>query len=196
MSVIYTTRKRACVVIKVIYVLEYIPTRYVACSAYELCFCDRADWEGCFGQLYNGRTGTPARPMHRSQQPIRIGYTELVIELVITICGPSCTFLEIIFPCWVQCFNTSTIKLIKIHIKSILLVNGQKLLCARASARATPELSLIELLWSKAFLAAWRAVGLALRCKRFSKKTNLTYHLLFDPMHIIHRTRKEKNNTQ
>ena len=25
----------------------------------------------------------PARPMHRSQRPIRIGYTELVIELVI-----------------------------------------------------------------------------------------------------------------
>ena len=64
-------------------------------SAYELCFCKQADREGCFGQLYNGRTGTPARPMHRSQQPIRIGYTELVI----TIYGPSCTFLELIFPC-------------------------------------------------------------------------------------------------
>ena len=68
-------------------------------GAYELCFCDRANWEGCFGQLYNGRTGTPERPMHRSQQPIRIGYTKLVIELVITIYGPSCTFLELIFPC-------------------------------------------------------------------------------------------------
>ena len=41
--------------------------------------------------------------MHRSQQPIRIGYTELVIELVITIYGPSCTFLELIFPCFVHC---------------------------------------------------------------------------------------------
>ena len=67
-------------------------------SAYELCFCDRADWEGCFGQLYNGRTGTPARPMHRSQQPIRIGYTDLVLQLVLTIYGASCTFLELIFP--------------------------------------------------------------------------------------------------
>ena len=45
------------------------------CSAYELCFCDWADLEGCFGQLYNGCTGMPAQPMHKSQQPIRIGST-------------------------------------------------------------------------------------------------------------------------
>ena len=66
-------------------------------SAYELCFCKQADQEGRFGQLYNGLTGMPARPMHRSQQSIRIGYTKLVI----TIYGPSCTFLELIFPCTV-----------------------------------------------------------------------------------------------
>ena len=54
----------------------------------------------CFGQLYNVHTGTPARPMHRSQQPIRIGYTELVLQLVLTIYRPSYTFLELIFP-WV-----------------------------------------------------------------------------------------------
>ena len=76
-------------------------------SAFELCFCDRAVWEGCFGQLYNGRTGTPARPMHRSQQPIRIGYTELVIESVITVYGPSCTFLELIFP-WLSLSKNGT----------------------------------------------------------------------------------------
>ena len=46
--------------------LEYIGSYYRTRGAYKLCFCDRGDWEGCFGQLYNGRTGTPARPMHRS----------------------------------------------------------------------------------------------------------------------------------
>ena len=66
-----------------------------ACSACDLCFWDQADCEGCFDQLYNGRTGTPARPMHRIQQSIRIGYTELVLQLVPTIYGSSCTFLEL-----------------------------------------------------------------------------------------------------
>ena len=37
--------------------------------------------------------------MHRSQQPIRIGYTKLVLQLVLTMYGPSFTFLELIFPC-------------------------------------------------------------------------------------------------
>ena len=45
---------------------------------------------------YNGRTGTPTRPIHRSQQPIRIGYTEFILQLFLTIHGPSCTFLELI----------------------------------------------------------------------------------------------------
>ena len=55
--------------------LWFLPPYRGKCSAYELCFYDQADWEGCFGQLYNGRTSTPAWPMHRSQQPIKIGYT-------------------------------------------------------------------------------------------------------------------------
>ena len=49
----------------------------------------------------DGRTGTPERPMHRSQQLIRIGYTELVLQLVLTIYGPAGTFLELLFP-WVE----------------------------------------------------------------------------------------------
>ena len=50
------------------------------------------------------RTGMSTRPMHRSQQPIRISYTELVLQLVLTIYGPSCTFLELIFPWMLVCY--------------------------------------------------------------------------------------------
>ena len=88
-------QSKICIFLKLSFMFGFSGAR----SAYDLCFCDQADWEGYFGQLFNGRTGTPARPMHRSQQPIRIGYTELVLQLVLTIYGPSCTFLELIFPC-------------------------------------------------------------------------------------------------
>ena len=88
-----------CYIILVSIPLFSLSVSSQAFGAYELCFCDRTHWEGYFGQLYNGCNEKPAQPMHRSQQPIRIGYTELVIELVITVYGPSCTFLELIFPC-------------------------------------------------------------------------------------------------